>query len=859
MAKDSPSPMMMNYLHTKDEYPDCILFYRLGDFYEMFYDDAVLCSRELELTLTRKRCGLAEDAPMCGVPHHSAGTYIERLVAKGYKVAICEQLEDPKNTKGIVKRDVVRVVTSGTLTDENMLDERANNYLAVAYKNAAYGLVFCDISTGEVFAAEAKTRDEALAEAARYMPKEMLMNSAAKAEIGEDMKGRFLCDCSEKPDSFFADNGSVSGHFGADKTAALSENLLLALSGLLSYFLHTQKNSLDFINNLTVYSLDEYMEIDPQTRRSLEICETMRDKQKNGSLLGVLDKTQTSMGARRLRQWLEKPLVNPIDINKRLYSVDELTKNTMLREELSHALDGIYDISRILTRVLLGTVSPRDMASLRESLKKLPEIKYLLSGAKSDLLSQLASELDIMEDISALLQSSLAETPPISVKEGDVIAGGFSDELDELRSLHQNAHGHLRQIEEAERERTGIKTLKTGYNRVFGYYIEVTKLNSENVPDDYIRKQTLVNGERYITPRLKELEEKILSASERIVLIETEIFNMLKKEVSGAAERLKTACEVISDSDALCSFATVAVKNNYVMPEITASGEITIKDGRHPVVEHIQRKTVFVPNDTLLDSGENRLLIITGPNMAGKSTYMRQTALIVLMAQVGSFVPASYAKISVTDRIFTRVGASDDIAQGQSTFMLEMSEVSHILSNATKNSLIILDEIGRGTSTFDGLSIAWAVAEYVANRKKIGAKTLFATHYHELCALEGTLDGAKNYSIAVKKRGDEITFLRKIVRGGTDDSFGIEVAALAGVPSEVVRRAKEILKNIDQGGTKQPTAIPDSGESSLQCGFGEIAALDICSELAALDATVYTPIEALNKLYELSQRAKELL
>ncbi len=857
MPKEQPSPMMMNYLHTKDEYPDCILFYRLGDFYEMFYDDAFTCSKELELTLTKKRCGLAEDAPMCGVPHHSAESYIERLIAKGYRVAICEQLEDPKNTKGIVKRDVVRVVTKGTLTDERMLDEKANNYLAVAYKDADYGLVFCDISTGEVFAVTAKTKAEALAEAARYAPKEMLLNPLAKEEIGEAVKSRLLCDFLEKADGFFAENDSVASHFGENVAASLSDELKAALSGLLTYFLHTQKNSLDFINNLTVYSLNEYMEIDPQSRRSLEICETMRDKQKNGSLLGVLDKTETSMGARRLRQWLEKPLVNPIEINKRHCSVDELTKNTMLREELLHALGGIYDISRILTRVLLGSVSPRDMASLRQSLIQLPEIKYLLSAAKSDLLAGFGARLDIMEDISSLLQAALSENPPLTVKEGDVIARGFSDELDELRSLHQNAHSHIKAIEEEERERTGIKTLKTGYNKVFGYYIEVTRLNSENVPDDYIRKQTLVNGERYITPKLKELEEKILSAAERIIAIETELFAMLKREVSNAAERLKLACEVIANSDALCSLATVAVKNNYVMPTLTTSGEITIRDGRHPVVEHIQRKNVFVPNDTLLDSGDNRLLIITGPNMAGKSTYMRQTALIVLMAQVGSFVPASSATISVTDRIFTRVGASDDIAQGQSTFMLEMTEVSYILANATKNSLIILDEIGRGTSTFDGLSIAWAVCEYVANKKKIGAKTLFATHYHELCALEGTLDGAKNYSIAVKKRGDEITFLRKIVRGGTDDSFGIEVAALAGVPNEVVRRAKEILKTVDSG---EKVEMQQKTESeSNQFGFGEIAALDLADELARLDATTYTPIEALNKLYELSQKAKDLI
>ncbi len=857
MKKETPSPMMMDYLHTKEKYKGCILFYRLGDFYEMFYDDAFTCSKELELTLTKKRCGMVEDAPMCGVPYHSAENYIEKLVSKGYKVAICEQLEDAKTTKGMVKRDVVRIVTRGTLTDERLLDEKTNNYLAVVYKKNSYGLVFCDISTLELFAVSVRTQNEAMAELARYSPKEILGNASAYDELGELSRMRIFCSITPEEEGFFKNTKSVVSHFGEEKTSALTTELTLALSGLMNYFMHTQKNSLDFINKLKVYSVSQYMEIDPQSRRSLEICETMSGRGKNGSLLGVLDKTETSMGARRLRQWVEKPLVNPIEINKRLYSVDELCKNTMLREELSHALGGIYDISRILTRVLLGTVSPRDMASLRQSLTQLPEIKYLLSMAKSDLLGGLGRKLDIMEDIAALLSSALSDNPPLGVKEGDVIRQGFSDELDELRSLHQNASSHIKKIEEEERERTGIKSLKTGYNRVFGYYIEVTRLNSELVPDDYIRKQTLVNGERYITPKLKELEEKILSASERIIYIETEIFAMLKKEVALHSERLKVACEQIADADALCSLAKTAVKNNYVMPTITDSGELKIKDGRHPVVESIQRKSVFVPNDTEMDTDDNRLLIITGPNMAGKSTYMRQTALIVLMAQIGSFVPASSATVSVTDRIFTRVGASDDIAQGQSTFMLEMCEVSYILANASAKSLIILDEIGRGTSTFDGLSIAWAVAEYVANKKKIGAKTLFATHYHELCALEGSLDGAKNYSVAVKKRGDDITFLRKIVRGGTDDSFGIEVAHLAGVPSGVIRRAKEILKKVDSGEKVEMKGIAQ--DTTNQFGFLDQGAQNLVGELAKIDATTYTPIEALNKLYELSEKAKELI
>ncbi len=853
------SPMMKLYLQTKKEYEDCILFYRLGDFYEMFFDDAITASRELELTLTGKACGKEERAPMCGVPHHSAGTYIERLVAKGYKVAVCEQVEDPKKATDIVKRDVVRVITAGTLIDENMLDETANNYLAVIYKGNGYGLVFCDISTGELFAALASDRTRAMSELARYSPREILVNNAAKAELGDEIKARFISGCESRDEHCFNNTAETEKHFGKDKLSELSGEEKAALSALLEYLIHTQKNTVDFIDSITRYSLTEYMDIDPQTRRSLEICETMRDRQKNGSLLGVLDRTRTSMGARRLRQWTEKPLTNPINIQKRLYGVEELCKNTMLREELIHTLDGIYDISRILTRVLLKTVSPRDMASLRESLKALPYLKELLSSANSTILSDMTAALDTMEGLCALLEGALKESPAISVKDGGVVADGFSDELDSLRSIRTNTKEYILSREMEERERTGIKTLKISYNKVFGYYIEVTKLNSDSVPDDYIRKQTLVNSERYITPQLKELEEKILSASERILEIETEIFEMLRSEIESVSERLKLDCEVIASADALCSLATVAVKYGYTMPEITTSGELIIKDGRHPVVERIQRKSVFVPNDTLLDTDENRMLIITGPNMAGKSTYMRQTALIALMAQIGSFVPASYAKIGITDKIFTREGASDDISQGQSTFMLEMSEVSNILANATKNSLIILDEIGRGTSTFDGLSIAWSVAEYVANKKKLGAKTLFATHYHELCALEGTVDGVKNYSIAVKKRGDDITFLRKIVRGGTDDSFGIEVAALAGVPAEVIRRAKEILKSIeDTGRAKEKPNIKPSENTDSQVGFADIAANALIAELSSLDLSVYTPIEAMNILYQLSEKAKEL-
>lgn len=857
MANKSISPMMTRYLETKEEYPDCILFYRLGDFYEMFFDDALTASRELELTLTGKSCGMEERAPMCGVPHHSADVYIERLVAKGYKVAVCEQMEDPKTAKGIVEREVVRVVTPGTRSDEGMLDDKKNNFLGVCYAAGDFALAFCDMSTREVYCVQTPSAQKALDEIARYKPSEMIVNAEAKAAIGETVRLRFLCPCDERGEELFRDSGIADRHFG-ESAERLGEGKRLALSAMLEYLCQTQKNSVDFINSLNEYSVDDYMQLDMSARRSLEICENLRDGTKRGTLLGVLDRTKTSMGARRIRAWLDKPLMNEIEIERRLDAVEELVGNTMLREELMHALDGIYDISRICTRVSLGSATPKDMAALRESLLRLPEVKYLLSGAKCSLLARLAGRLDLMEDVRELLSSAIAEAPAAVLKNGGVIAAGYSEELDELRRIIGSGDEYIKEYAETERERTGIKTLKVGYNKVFGYYIEVTKSNAENVPQDYIRKQTLVGSERYITPQLKEFEEKYLNASENIVRLETEIFEQVRRYVDSASARLREACEVLSDSDALCSLAGVAAKNKYVRPKISRGGEIIVKDGRHPVVEAMRRDTVFVPNDTVLDDGDNRLLIITGPNMAGKSTYMRQNALIVLMAQCGSFVPAQSASVSVCDKIFTRVGASDDISRGQSTFMLEMSEVSDILHNATKKSLIILDEIGRGTSTFDGLSIAWAVAEYVADKKKIGAKTLFATHYHELCQLEDKVDGVKNYSIAVKKRGDDITFLRKIVRGGTDDSFGIEVAALAGVPKEVVKRAKDVLVKVESGGNKYEVNDRTPEPMPAQVGFGEGAALELCRELAQLDATTYTPIEAIAKLFELSNRAREI-
>lgn len=853
IQEESLSPMMQRYLQTKAEYKDCILFYRLGDFYEMFFDDAKVASKELELTLTSKACGLKEKAPMCGVPFHSASGPIEKLVEKGYKVAICEQMEDPKLAKGLVEREVVRVITPGTLSDDNMLDEKKNNYLAICYRGNGWAVAFCDISTGEVFCANAETQSGVINELARYMPSEILLNEDCM-DIADIASNRLFCPCEIMDDDYFREQGEVIKHFG-NVAKSLDNDANSAVVAMLKYLIHTQKNNVKFINKLTYYKISDYMEIDFSSRRSLEICATMRDNSKSGSLLGVLDKTKTSMGARRLKQWVEKPLIDIDEIEKRQGGVLELTENMMMREEIAHALEGVYDISRILTRVMLKSVTPRDMVSLRESLVRLPEIQYILHNAKSPILQEMYQKIDLMEEISAVLTAAISDNPPNAVKDGGVIASGFSSELDELRSILSGGKEYLMAQEEAERERTGIKNLRVSYNKIFGYYIEVTKSNIENVPENYIRKQTLTNAERYITPELKEFEEKVLTASEKVIRLEAELYEQIRSKIDAEQDRLKADCEILACLDSLYSLAEVAVKNNYTKPIVTNDGEITIKQGRHPVVEKLRRETVFVPNDTILDSNDNRLLMITGPNMAGKSTYMRQNALIVLMAQIGSFVPCEYAKISITDKIFTRVGASDDIGQGQSTFMLEMSEVSNILHNATAKSLIILDEIGRGTSTFDGLSIAWAVAEFVADKKKIGAKTLFATHYHELCSLEGTTEGVKNYSVAVKKRGDEITFLRKIVPGGTDDSFGIEVAALAGVPKEVVRRAKTILAEIESGTIQ--TQAPKKPELDMQLGFGDAVAEEIRQELAKIDATTYTPIEALNILHKLSTKAKE--
>lgn len=867
MDKQKLSPMMQHYLNTKEEYEDSILFYRLGDFYEMFFDDAILVSKELELTLTGKDCGLKERAPMCGIPYHAAAVYIAKLIEKGYKVAICEQTEDPKTAKGMVKRDVIRVVTPGTLIDEELLDERSNNYLAVVYMNERgdAGISVSDASTGEVYAAEVRSKEEILNEIARYSPKEIIACKTAAEKIAADVSVRFHINIEENKDRFFEGDSEekIKSQFGEKSLEEINPNTrpaaVKAVGAMLNYLEYAQKASVSYINKLNVYNVGQYMELDAATRRNLEITETMRDKSKRGSLLWVLDYTKTSMGARLLKQWVEKPLINPIEINKRLYSVQELADNMMLRDELGEVLAKTYDVSRIISRLSLATVTPRDMAALRETLINLPSLEYVLSGTKSPLLSECTKKFDLLEDMCKLLKDAIADEPAAFLRDGGVIRPGFCEEIDKLRMARDNGKDWLREIEQQEREKTGIPKLKVGYNKVFGYYIEVTNSYKDSVPETYIRKQTLANCERYITEDLKRVENTILGAAERIINLEAHMFESVRQRLVNELDRLKKAADIIALTDTLCSLAEAAVKNHFAMPEIADNGVIEIKDGRHPVVEKMSKNSMFVPNDTLMNRTDDRLLIITGPNMAGKSTYMRQVAVITLMAQIGSFVPAKKARIGVVDRIFTRVGASDDIASGQSTFMLEMNEVSYILKNATEKSLIILDEIGRGTSTFDGLSIAWAVAEYIQNKRKIGAKTLFATHYHELTELENELEGVKNYRIAVKKRGDDITFLRKIVPGGADDSYGIEVAALAGVPKEVISRAKKILAKVENGETDTAHKHDKREEEPAnQVGFADTGAAEIADELKNMDVTTFTPIEAMNELFRLSEKAKRL-
>lgn len=864
------SPMMQRYLETKEEYKDCILFYRLGDFYEMFFEDAITASRELELTLTGKDCGQEERAPMCGIPHHAAEIYVSRLINKGYKVAICEQLEDPKTTKGIVKRGVIRVVTPGTLVESNMLEERKNNYIMSIYKTGIYfGISICDISTGEFYSAEIKDNNNfpiLLDEIARYTPSELVINSMMANCLDEmnKIKKRFENVYITKfNDKFFSEElNNVNLRFNVvDNNERKIENLaekelaLSSINALVQYIEDTQKTSLDHINKIIIYNLSKYMALDINARRNLEITEKMRDKSKKGTLLWVLDKTSTSMGGRLLRRWLNDPLVDVDEINRRLNAVKELKDDIILRGEVIENLKKVYDIERLAGKMAYGNANARDMVTLKNSLFKLPEVKQILKNCKSDLLKGLYEKLDELQDIYQLIEKSIVEDPPMTIKDGGIIKLGYDEEIDKLKTAQTEGKTWLVQLEAEEKEKTGIKNLKIGFNKVFGYFIEVTKSYLDQVPDRFIRKQTLTNAERYITEDLKNLENQILGAEEKVINLEYNAFVEIREEISKNVTRLQTTSEVISSLDVLTSFAQVAEDFNYCMPEVDSSGTIDIKNGRHPVIEKILGEGVFVENDTFLDKGDNRLSIITGPNMAGKSTYMRQVALITLMAQCGSFVPAESANIGVVDKIFTRVGASDDLSMGQSTFMVEMMEVATILKEATPNSLVILDEIGRGTSTYDGLSIAWAVAEYIADKQKCGAKTLFATHYHELTELENKIEGIKNYSIAVKEKGEDIIFLRKIVRGGTDESYGIHVARLAGVPKVVTQKANEILRSLEKKniltGKKQ-----DKKQVEGQFDMYNYKLAEIAHEIDKVNLNELTPIDALNTLVRIKEKMK---
>lgn len=867
---DKFSPMMQNYLKTKEEYKDCILFYRLGDFYEMFFDDAITASRELELTLTGKDCGQEERAPMCGIPHHAAEVYIARLIAKGYKVAICEQLEDPKTAKGIVKRDVIRVVTPGTVMESNLLEEKKNNYIMSIYKNGIYfGMSVCDLSTGDFRMTQIRDTNNfamLMDEISRYAPSEIVVNELmfnSTEEIAK-IKERFETYIS-KSNGFSQNVNEIKERSRIvnedDQEIEKLDDYILAITaanGLIAYLIETQKNSLEYLNKILLYNTSKYMSLDINARRNLEITEKLRDKSKKGTLLWVLDKTSTSMGGRLLRRWLNDPLIDECHINRRLESVKELKEDIMLRGDIVDSLKKVYDIERLASKISYGSANGRDLISLKNSTAQLPGIKAVLSRAKSQMLKDLYTELDELQDIYEIIDKAIVDEPPISVKEGGLIKLGYDEEIDRLKTATTDGKNWVLKLEAEEREKTGIKGLKVGFNKVFGYFIEVTKSNLSQVPDRYIRKQTLANCERYITEDLKRLENEILGAEEKVINLEYNAFVGIRDEIEKNVQRVQKSANIISILDVLASFATVADDMNYVMPIVDNSGVIDIKDGRHPVIEKIIGGSEFVPNDTYLDKGENRLSIITGPNMAGKSTYMRQVALITLMAQCGSFVPASYARIGVVNKIFTRVGASDDLSMGQSTFMVEMMEVATILKEATENSLVILDEIGRGTSTYDGLSIAWAVAEYIADKEKCGAKTLFATHYHELTQLEDKLEGVKNYSIAVKEKGEDIIFLRKIVSGGTDESYGVHVAKLAGVPKVVTTRANEILRSIERKNVLNEKKLEKENkkETAGQLDMYNYKLAEIAHELDKIDLNQLTPIDALNTLLKMKEKMK---
>ena len=876
------TPMMKQYMETKSQYQDCILFYRLGDFYEMFFEDALTASRELEITLTGKNCGQEEKAPMCGVPYHAVEGYLNRLVAKGYKVAICEQVEDPKTTKGIVKREVVRIVTPGTNLDTQALDETKNNYImCIVYIADRYGVSVADISTGDYFVTEIPDSAKLLDEIYRFSPSEIICNEAFYMS-GVDMDGmkdRLGISIYSLVSWYFYDEvcrKKLLEHFEVSSFAGLGladyDCGIISAGALLQYLLETQKNSLSNLTHITPYAAGKFMMIDSSTRRNLELCETLREKQKRGSLLWVLDKTKTAMGARTLRKYVEQPLIDKTEIIRRLDAVQELKEQAISREEIREYLSPVYDLERLITKIAYGSANPRDLTAFRSSLEMLPALLYILQEMKAELLKDLAVDLDPLEDLCILVKKAIREDPPIAMKEGNIINDGYNEEVDKLRRAKSDGKDWLAKLENDEREKTGIKNLKIKYNKVFGYYLEVTNSYKEMVPEYYTRKQTLANAERYITPELKELEDMILGAEDKLYALEYELYSEVRDLIASQIERIQKTAKAVAALDAFASLALVAERNNYVRPKINEKGVIDIKEGRHPVVERMIPNEMFISNDTYLDDKKHRISIITGPNMAGKSTYMRQTALIALMAQIGSFVPAKSANIGLSDRIFTRVGASDDLASGQSTFMVEMTEVANILRNATSKSLLILDEIGRGTSTFDGLSIAWAVIEYISDSRLLGAKTLFATHYHELTELEGKIDNVNNYCIAVKEKGDDIVFLRKIVKGGADKSYGIQVAKLAGVPELVIGRAKEIVEELsDEDITARVSEIAskervvkkkpkvkkyDDVDIAQMSLFDTVKDDDVLEELKNLDVGNMTPIDALNTIYRLQNKLK---
>ena len=875
------TPMMKQYMQTKEEYKDCILFYRLGDFYEMLFDDALTASKELEITLTGKNCGLEERAPMCGIPYHAVDSYLNRLVSKGYKVAICEQVEDPKTAKGIVKREVIRVVTPGTNLDTQGLDETKNNYImCIVYMADRYGLSVADVTTGEYLVTELDSQTKLMDELYKFMPSEIVCNEAfymSGLDL-DDLKNRLHMAIYSLEAWYFDDalcRETLQEHF---KVASLEgiglsdyECGMIASGALLKYLEETQKNSLSHMSRLTRYATGNYMVLDSATRRNLELVETLREKQKRGSLLWVLDKTKTAMGARTLRKYVEQPLIDKESIVKRLDAVAELKDNAICREEIREYLNPVYDLERLVGKITYQSANPRDLIAFQSSLSMLPSVKCILKDMESDLLKEIYEELDPLEELCDLVGRAIQEEPPLAMKEGGIIKDGYNEEVDRLRKAKSEGKNWLADLETKEREKTGIKNLRIRYNKVFGYYLEVTNSFKDLVPDYYTRKQTLANAERYIIPELKELEDTILGAEDKLCALEYELYCEVRNTIAAELTRIQRTAKAVAKLDVIASLALVAERNNYVRPKINEKGVIDIRDGRHPVVEKMIPNDMFIANDTYLDDKKQRISIITGPNMAGKSTYMRQAALIVLMAQLGSFVPASSANIGFVDRIFTRVGASDDLASGQSTFMVEMNEVANILRNATSKSLLILDEIGRGTSTFDGLSIAWAVVEYISNSKLLGAKTLFATHYHELTELEGKISNVNNYCIAVKEKGDDIVFLRKIVKGGADKSYGIQVAKLAGVPDPVINRAKEIVeelvtaditgkvKNIAVQGseTKKKTQKKlDEVDLTQFSLFDTVKDDDVLNELKELDISHMTPMDAMNKLYQLQNKLR---